>query len=262
MHYGLDISSHDNPPESQPPDFAAAYQDLKARGGGAEPFLLIKATEGTSYTNPDYAPNLAAAIAAGWKAIGAYHFFHPASSVTAQIGHFRAVAGPLPAMLDDETSDGLDWTTVSQAVNAWLTNSSEINDLHYVNGNFHNNETGVVARPLMWPLASGPAPAGTVITQTQGDVAGFAPGRDIDTWTGTEQQFLTFFQLQGAPHMPSNPIPVSVAYAAICSTGGVTGDGSPNRLDLLFVGNDGKAYHKWFIGGQGWFGPDIVTGPV
>jgi len=67
------------------------------------PAVLIKATEGTTYTSPDYARAAASARALGipWAA---YHFLHHNSDPAAQARHYRAVAGDAPCMLDVETA--------------------------------------------------------------------------------------------------------------------------------------------------------------
>lgn len=61
---------------------------------------MVKATEGTSYVNPDYTAAEGRAMAA--KAyFTAYHFLH-AGNGAAQAGHAHAVAGGTPLMLDME----------------------------------------------------------------------------------------------------------------------------------------------------------------
>jgi lysozyme len=64
--------------------------------------VIHKATEGTSYKDPDYLPRCAPALRAGlcW---GAYHFAN-GSDVAAQVDHFLSVVG-----VDDETLYALDW---------------------------------------------------------------------------------------------------------------------------------------------------------
>lgn len=200
-HRGIDIYSGDNSP---PPDFKAAYADLKEKGGGDEPFLIIKATEGLNYINPFFAANLADAKAAGFKALAAYHFFHPSLDAGRQVAFFRAAIGLLPGELDDEAEDSMSWSQISTAVNTFLRTPSEAHDGHYLNGNFWHNESGVKSAPLWWPIASGTTPAGTWITQDQGYVKGFSMLLDVNTWVGTEDQFATFFELT-PPLVPLPP---------------------------------------------------------
>ncbi|KAJ6441456.1 N,O-diacetyl muramidase [Purpureocillium lavendulum] len=94
---GFDISHY------QPNvDFAKAYAD------GAR-FVMIKATEGTTYTDPSFSSHYTGATKAGFIR-GGYHFARPASSSgAAQAKYFIAHGGgwskdgiTLPGMLDME----------------------------------------------------------------------------------------------------------------------------------------------------------------
>lgn len=78
-------------------------------------FAYVKATEGSTYTDPLFAYNVAGARAAGLL-VGAYHYMQPSVSVQAQAEHFLAVAGTLldlPPALDVEepvnADDVLQW---------------------------------------------------------------------------------------------------------------------------------------------------------
>ncbi|MBR2831220.1 hypothetical protein IKE83_02575 [Candidatus Saccharibacteria bacterium] len=61
-------------------------------------FVYAKATEGSSYVDPNFAKNFAAAEAAGLPA-GAYHFFSYESSGAAQAENFIAAVGSLEGRL-------------------------------------------------------------------------------------------------------------------------------------------------------------------
>ncbi|WP_127849739.1 GH25 family lysozyme [Lacticaseibacillus hulanensis] len=71
---GIDISHHNST------DVAKVSAD----------FVIVKATEGVTYTDPRFAVNIAAAKKAG-KLIGAYHYMR-GNSPTAEAKHFLAVA--------------------------------------------------------------------------------------------------------------------------------------------------------------------------
>jgi lysozyme len=92
------------------------------RGGGID-FAFIKATEGGTFTDPQFARNWAAAADAG-IARGAYHYFRPNVDAVKQAEHFLRVtrlgAGDLPAVLDVETSDGLAGDALLRAIRTWL----------------------------------------------------------------------------------------------------------------------------------------------
>ncbi|HEX4612465.1 MAG TPA: glycoside hydrolase family 25 protein [Urbifossiella sp.] len=72
-------------------------------------FAFIKATEGTTYTDPTFATNWAGAKAAGLIR-GAYHFAHPGTDPVAQANFFcntvHPTTGDLQMMLDLEATDG------------------------------------------------------------------------------------------------------------------------------------------------------------
>lgn len=91
--YGVDVSSNQG------------YIDWSkvARSGVA--YAYIKATEGTSYTDPDFATNLAAAKAAGLT-VGAYHFFTLCTPGASQASNYlksvRVSSVALPPALDLE----------------------------------------------------------------------------------------------------------------------------------------------------------------
>ncbi len=82
------------------------WSSVKASG---KAFAFCKATEGTTYTDPNFA-----SYWAGMKSVGlirgAYHFGRPGSDPTVQADHFvntvAPVNGDLQLVLDLETSDG------------------------------------------------------------------------------------------------------------------------------------------------------------
>ncbi len=102
---GIDVSHHQGP---------IAWRGV-ARGGIG--FAFIKATEGVLTRDPRFGVNWNAAGDAGLLR-GAYHFFHPAKPVRAQVDHFCSVTGAfspgeLPPVLDiEETIPYDEWPTV------------------------------------------------------------------------------------------------------------------------------------------------------
>lgn len=99
---GIDIASYQHP--------NGASIDW-AQVAAARRFVIVKATEGTGYTNPYYTDDAAQARAAGMY-VGAYHWLHYTTSGTAQADHFLDAIGgsvpdgDLPPMLDvEETGD-------------------------------------------------------------------------------------------------------------------------------------------------------------
>jgi MYXO-CTERM domain-containing protein len=95
---GIDIASYQHP--------GGAAIDW-AQVAAARRFVIIKATEGTGYTNPYYADDAVQARAAGMY-VGAYHWLHFTTSGSAQADYFldaiggSVPPGDLPPMLDVE----------------------------------------------------------------------------------------------------------------------------------------------------------------
>jgi GH25 family lysozyme M1 (1,4-beta-N-acetylmuramidase) len=104
---GIDVASYQGLPN---------WTNVKNSG---KTFAFTKATEGTTYTNPDFATNWARMKSAGLIR-GAYHFGHPSVDPVAQANYFCNVVQPthgdLQMMLDIEVTDG---RTPSQ-VRSWI----------------------------------------------------------------------------------------------------------------------------------------------
>jgi len=79
--YGIDVSDH----QGQVNWRAVARSDMS--------FVFIKATEGSTYVDPDFASDLAHARSAGLL-VGAYHFFTLCSPGASQAANFLKIAPP------------------------------------------------------------------------------------------------------------------------------------------------------------------------
>lgn len=77
--------------------------------------VLIKATEGTTYTNPDFSRAWSDAQSRELPA-AAYHFLHHDSDPATQAQHFHDVAGDAPCMLDVETASNGTMATVADCL--------------------------------------------------------------------------------------------------------------------------------------------------
>ncbi|MEG5058340.1 GH25 family lysozyme [Microcoleus sp. A2-C5] len=86
-------------------------------------FAFVKSTEGATLVSQTFARNWAGMKAAGIQR-GAYHFFRPTSSVQGQIDLFlktvKLAAGDLPAVLDLETTGGLNADELCDRATIWL----------------------------------------------------------------------------------------------------------------------------------------------
>lgn len=82
------------------------YPDVSSYQAGVSfagvPIAVVKATEGTDYTNPDYAAAGVRAKAAGAYFV-AYHFLH-SGNMAAQAAHAYSVVGKTPLMIDMEST--------------------------------------------------------------------------------------------------------------------------------------------------------------
>jgi lysozyme len=98
-------------------------------------FAFIKATEATSWTDPEFSANWTGAKAAGLIR-GAYHFYDPGSDPEKQAEHFLGTVWPgggqpllepgdLPPVLDIETTGGQSAEAVVQGIQIWLSRVGE-----------------------------------------------------------------------------------------------------------------------------------------
>lgn len=87
-------------------------------------FAFAKATEGTTYADPDFAANWAGMKKAGLLR-GAYHFYRPNMDPIAQANHFlKSVPhldkGDVHPMLDVEVDDGVSAAGIAAGVQQWI----------------------------------------------------------------------------------------------------------------------------------------------
>lgn len=110
----IDISHH----QADPIDWAK----MKANGTTG---VILKATEGTSYTDPTYAGRKQAALAAGLK-VSSYHFFHDGST-DQQMALFLSVVKPVKGermVIDHEADATVD--ELRAAVKYLRTNAPDV----------------------------------------------------------------------------------------------------------------------------------------
>ena len=111
MLKGLDVSHHDGPIDWK----------KVAKAGAA--FAIIKASEGTTFTDPLYHSNVRGALAAGLR-VSSYHYFKATREAWNQLQHFLHVVGDLKGQLvpalDVEEHGDLSPADYSKSVRAWL----------------------------------------------------------------------------------------------------------------------------------------------
>jgi GH25 family lysozyme M1 (1,4-beta-N-acetylmuramidase) len=205
-------------------------------------FAFMKVTEGTSYVDPTYAKNAAAAQSVGIYH-GAYHFARPSvGSADAQARYYVAkaggrtafqTAGMLPPVLDLEATGGL---SVAQ-LRAWTANwLSAVEDLTgrtpmvYCSPSFWEsnlgNSTAFHHYPL-WiahyttgsPRVPGGWPQWTFWQYTSsGTVSGIAGKVDMNKFSGTSAQLAALALKDGGSSAPVPPGPTLPAGAATTLT--------------------------------------------
>jgi lysozyme len=197
---GIDVSDYD--PGTQ-------WLTTKRAGIG---FAFIKATEGTTLANANFAGDWAGTQANGIYR-GAYHFFHPSDDPAQQAQFFLQAMGALaatdlPALLDWEVTDGVSNATQAQNALTWLQlveRSTKKIPIIYTGPAFWNalgNPTAFARYPLFiahYGVAcpSIPAPwSSWAFWQTgEGTVAGLQSSQaDQDAFNGTASQLANFAQ--------------------------------------------------------------------
>ncbi|KAL1844902.1 hypothetical protein VTK73DRAFT_1540 [Phialemonium thermophilum] len=196
---GFDISHY------QPNvDFAAA------KSAGAR-FVIIKATEGTTYTDPSFSSHYTGATNAGLIR-GGYHFAHPGSSTgAAQADYFLAHGGgwsgdgiTLPGMLDLESgSSGECWGLSASQMVSWIKSFSD--QYHSKTGRYPmiytspawwqdctgNSNAFASTNPLVlahYSSSVGPIPGGWPYQTIWQNADSYAYGGDSDIFNGSEDR--------------------------------------------------------------------------
>lgn len=204
-------------------------------------FAFMKATDGTSYTDPQFARNWSQAKSHGIFR-GAYHFAEPGSSATTQARHYVATvgslthAGDLPPVLDLETTGGLGSSALRSWVSTWLSTVERLtgrNPMIYVSpyfwidhlGNstaFHHYPLWVAHYGVSSPKVPGGWPTWSFWQRTSsGHVDGISGHVDMNKFNGSSAQLAKFANTgggsskppAGGPTLPA-AIPTTVSLAA------------------------------------------------
>jgi lysozyme len=174
-------------------------------------FAVMKATEGTGYTDPTFQQNWAGAKANG-VIPGAYHFFRSNIDPIQQADHFLQVAkapgkGDLPLVADVETSDGETAAVISQHVGAFLAHLQQVTGrtpMMYTSPGFFGGTMGSPPgfdQYLLWvahwgvkcPNVPGTWKSWTMWQYTDmGNVAGISGAVDLDRFNGSANDLMNF----------------------------------------------------------------------
>jgi lysozyme len=120
-----------------------------AVSGAGIQFAFMKATEGTTFVDPQFQANWSH-CAQNQVIRGAYHFFHPATDPIAQADFFVQTAGvpqpgDLPPTLDFETTDGLGGAAAAQSALQFLQRveqKTQRTPILYSSSSFFNGTLG------------------------------------------------------------------------------------------------------------------------
>lgn len=229
LHHGVDVSNN----QPHPIDWHQVHAALTALGGGAEPFAIVKAIQGGGYINNKFAEDVAAAKAAGFRAVGAYLMDQGGTSPTVEEALYRRVAGSVPQFDDIELPGSLTPGQYRVHVGQLLAAAPA---MPYYNQSEENE--GFPNPAGCWEANFNKQPGlvhGAHVLIHQYDNIGQVPGIkgpvDLDCWTGLDQLFYTFFHLTS----PENPT-VNLNADIVASVATATGNG---RWD---VASDGGVF--------------------
>lgn len=170
--------------------------------------VLIKATEGTNYTNPFYRSDMLGAAAVELDVL-AYHFASFTNPI-AEAQKFMQVARRYARIGDFETSTNVAWMrqflqTLGQPADHLLSygSASTLKDIY------------AQLPSLAWPAAYGQGyPGWGVMWQftNRATVAGIKVPVDESSWHGSEMQYEILFGLNDPPEPPVKPTEDDMLY--------------------------------------------------
>ena len=178
-------------------------------------FSFVKATEGKNTTNPDFAKHWPDAKAAGMIR-GAYHYFVATDDPTVQASFFLSTADQqdaddLPAMLDWETSSGVDPVTTVARAKIWLerveqatgktpiiyTGPAYWRSLQVTGGGFDHYPLFIADRGVTCPDVPLPWKTWTFWQHAVGVTPGIVQASDLDMFNGLMASLEAFVRSTG-----------------------------------------------------------------
>jgi hypothetical protein len=162
----------------------------RAKEGGVIA-VILKATEGETFTDDTYAPQLAGALAVGLPVL-AYHFAH-FTDAAKEAAKFVSVAGARARILDSETNANVAWQ------NAFLAALNEPADELMDYGSASSLPRSGI-RSLLWPASYGKNYGfGDCWQFTDAQVVPGMPGKvDASRWVGSDADFDALFNITPA----------------------------------------------------------------
>lgn len=182
--------------------------DFAAVKGAGKSFCFVKATEGNTEVDPDFAHNFAASKAAGLMT-GAYHFYISHDAADTQFANYsKAVtleAGDLPPVVDIESlasNSPNGWQDTLRDFLGMLEQHYGAQPIIYSGVSFANSYLGGFEDYPLWianytSAAQPHVPADWKVWSfwqysSTGKVAGVAGDVDLDTFNGQESQLRKF----------------------------------------------------------------------
>jgi lysozyme len=204
--------SHHNPT----PDWA------KLKAGGVVG-VILKATEGTTYVDPDYASRRHDAEVIGGLCVASYHFMRP-GSMKAQLDHFLGIVQPAKGerVVLDHEDDRVSLGELEQAVSILLADSRDLQVCvysgHLIKEQLGSKHSSTLADTSLWiaqyTAASAPSwPTGTWPTWSlwqwtdSETVPGISAPVDGNRWNGSPDNLVKWFgpAAEPAPAPPPGP---------------------------------------------------------
>ena len=208
----LDVSSN-NHPTGKPITWAAvAAAPVRVIG------VAIKATQGTNYTNPYFAADLAGCVAHGLPVV-AYHYAD-FGTAAAEAAYFKQVAGKCARVLDVETSTNTAWIDAFWAA---VGGASATTDMTYGSA----STLPRTVKSELWPADYSTNPGFGAQWQAGDNLA--VPGIPVPTDYSVVLTQTAFHRVFGtatvAPQPPADPQPITSAVVLRQVTVGPTGRG-------------------------------------
>jgi lysozyme len=243
---GIDVSHWDG---------TVDWAQVKASGRS---FAIAKATEGTTYKDPQFAANWAGMKQHG-VVRGAYHFFHSNADPIVEADHFLQVMGPLepgdlPPTLDLEVTDGQSKAVITDTAIQWLDHVAAMTGTKpilytspaFVTGSM-GSPAGLETHALLWIANWGvtcpdvPAPFtswGFWQYDDMGSVPSITGNCDLNVFDGTEAD-LTALTVQPATTSSASSSSSSSSSSSTSSSSGGGGAGGAPSTSSSSAGNGG-----------------------
>lgn len=241
----------------------ADFNALKAAGVKT---IVVKLTEGTTYTNP-YAKNQIQMARNAGLSIAAYHFVNDPTNIQNEAAYFARVANSMglpkgTAMIEDAEypSSAYNWTAVSQVFKKVLNAAGFGNVKYYSSqswvGSGVLNASVLGAKNLWVAQYFYGSPSASNLKNTQ-----------YGAWQYSSQMYF-----QGTANLRANPVDVSIDYSNLFSinipvvANGVYRLYNPNSGEHFYTMNNAEAVATaiagWNYEGVGWLSTNSGGNPV